>query len=447
MKKAFYCMIKINKEGKDIFTLSIGALVAQLIPVIASLILARIYTAEQFGDWGVFLSYSGILGILVMGQYEMAIVRPHRETDAENLVRLCFASGLLFTFLTLVIVYVSDKLNLEYLESVPCAYLLPFYVFMLGLLQVYMHYANRKERYSVIASAGVIRNLFQTFTRIVLGFLKTFYGLVYGAFAGLFISVMYNEAKVPVRKIIFSGYNWNGIRKVALRYRYFPMFLLPSALLNALSTNLPVLILTSYFDKEYIGYFSMAVSLLFLPVQLIGNAMSKIFYKKSSMKNNETEVRDLSYNLFRISFLLGLFINVILILFGDDLFAFVLGEEWRLSGTYSMFLSPWILMTLCFSPLSVIFDSRDKQSVEFLLNAILFLCRVSLVIYGGKVLNDMGTTVFLYGLCGFVVWGIEGYIIFRIIGLKLGIRQLTFILGSIFIIVLLWLTKVALVLA
>lgn len=440
-------MVKINKEGKDIFTLSIGALIAQLIPVIASLVLARIYSAEQFGDWGIFLSYSGILSILVMGQYEMAIVRPHRECDAENVVRLCFACGLMFSIVLYAVFLVSDCAHLNYFKSIPSAYLLPMFVFFSGMLQVYMHYANRKENYSVIASSGVIRNSFQALTRIALGLLKSFYGLIYGAFLGLFVSIVYNEHKIPVRRLLFKGYNWQNIKRVAMRYRYFPMFLLPSALLNALSTNLPVLMLTSYFPKEYIGYFSMTISLLFLPVQLVGNAMSKVFYKKSSIKNNDKEVRRLSYSLFKVSFLLGLAINVLLLLFGDSLFALVLGEKWRTSGIYSMLLSPWILMTLCFSPLSVIFDSRDRQSVEFMLNVALFLFRVSLIVYGGSVLNDMGMTVFLYGLCGFIIWAVEGYIIFRIIGLKLNVRQLLFVLGSILIVILLWIARVVSILA
>lgn len=440
-------MVIINKEGKDIFTLSIGALVAQLIPVIASLVLARLYSTEQFGDWGVFLSYSGILSILVMGQYEMAIVRPHRECDAEAVVRLCFILGILFTLIVYAVFAVSDIAGLAYFKSLPFGYILPLYVFLFGMLQVYLHYANRKENYQVIASSGVVRNAFQAVTRISLGFFKSFYGLIHGAFTGLAVSIAYSELRIPVRRILFGGYNWGSIRRVAARYRYFPMFLLPSSLLNALSTNLPVLILVSYFPKEYIGYFSMTISLLFLPVQLICNAMSKVFYKKSSMKDNDAEVRKLSYNLFKVSFLLGLVINIVLILFGDSLFALVLGEKWRTSGIYSMLLSPWILMTLCFSPLSVIFDSRDRQSVEFGLNVALFLFRISLIVYGGKVLNDMEATVFLYGLCGFVIWAVEGFIIFRIIGLRFEARQLMFILGSILIVVLLWITKVCSILA
>ena len=64
----------------------------------------------------------------------------------------------------------------------------------------------------------------------------------------------------------------------------------------------------------------MTISLLFIPIQLIGNAISKIFYKKSSLQNNQEEVQNLSYKLFKITFSLGLLINIILLIGSESLF-------------------------------------------------------------------------------------------------------------------------------
>lgn len=434
-------MIRLNKEGKDIFTLSFGSVIAQLIPVIASLILAHIYDAEQYGNWGVFLSYTGILSIIITGQYEMAIVRPDKDSDARAIVRLCMMIGCALTILITLLIYAFDTAGLSYVRELPCKYLLPIYVLGLGMIQIYIHYANRKERYKVIAMSGIVRNSFQAVSRISLGLLHSFYGLIVGAFAGVVSAVVYSEWRTPIRKIVFGRHDWKRIRANAVRYRYFPMFLMPSALLNALSTNLPLLILNEYFAKEYIGYFSMTIGLLFLPVQLLGNAMGKIFYKKSSEADNINGTKTLSFNLLKVSFGLGVLMNIIIIPLGEPLFAFVLGETWRTAGTYAILLSPWILMTLCFSPLSVIFDSKDKQHIELILNFVLFCVRVFAVWFGGKILQDINQTIFLYGLFGFVIWAIEGYIIIRIIGLKFSFRQKSLIFGTLSVIVLLWIFR------
>ena len=53
--------MKIGESGKHILTLGAGTLVAQLIPVLASVVLARIYSADAYGDWGIFLSVVSLL--------------------------------------------------------------------------------------------------------------------------------------------------------------------------------------------------------------------------------------------------------------------------------------------------------------------------------------------------------------------------------------------------
>lgn len=435
-------MMKTTKAGRDIFTLSIGALIAQLIPIVASLILARIYSMEQFADAGIFISYAGILSIVAMGQYEMAIVRPQEEHEARHIIRLCLGIGLGFMTLSYFVILISKLLSIQYVTSIPCVYLLPVYVFLLGLLQVYLHYSNRSEHYNVIATANVTRSAFQAITRILLGFSRLFHGLIYGAAAGLVAALAYNEKKVPIRHLLRERFKRAEIKKAAAKYRYFPLYLLPSSLLNALSANLPILLLSAYFDKTHIGYFSMTLSLLLIPTQLAGNAISKVFYKKTSVACDE-EARRLSWNLFKITFGAGILINLILITCGEFLFAFVLGDAWRTSGTYAILLAPWVLMRLCFSPLSVIFDAKDKQSVEFLFNTVLFVASTVLILTGCAVFNDMNLSILLYSLCGFTVWVMEGWVIFRLTGLKLSARQIFSTLLILVPTLILWGLKVA----
>ena len=143
--------MKIGESGKHILTLGAGTLVAQLIPVLASVVLARIYSADAYGDWGIFLSVVSLLAVAATGQYELAIVRPESEKDAEMVMRLCFLIVLSFFFLSFGGVLVGEVFRLPLITQFPGKYLLPFFVLALGLLQIYTHYANRKERYKLIA--------------------------------------------------------------------------------------------------------------------------------------------------------------------------------------------------------------------------------------------------------------------------------------------------------
>lgn len=432
-------MIKINKVGKDIFTLSLGAFVAHLVPFLSSFILARIYTAEQFGDKGVFLSTAAILGVLSTGQYEMSVVRPLKERDAESLVRLCFIIVSSFSVLLLSVIFFMDFGGMEFIENFPCKYLLPLYVFVIGVSQIYMHYANRKEDYKSIASSGAVRNIVQDSSRILFGIFNSAYGLIYGAIVGMFSSILYNEKRLSVFKIFAGHYDWQNMKKLAFRYRYFFIYLLPSSLLNNLSSNLPVVLLPFFFTKEYVGYFSMTLSLLLLPVQLIGTSIGKVFYKKSSVETDIVIVRKLAVNLFLVLFSIGMLMNIILIPFGESLFSFVLGKNWGISGIYAGIMAPWILLTLVFSPLSVIFDSKDRQNIELYMNLVLFLARIAVVLIGGMVFNDMSITVMLYGMTGILIWVIEGFFIIKLTGISFGIKGSILFVLSILIILFFWL--------
>ena len=78
-----------SPELRGVATLGVGTAVSQLLPVVMSFILSRLYTPEAFGDYGVFINYASVIAIVICARYEYAIMRPRREVDALNLVALC----------------------------------------------------------------------------------------------------------------------------------------------------------------------------------------------------------------------------------------------------------------------------------------------------------------------------------------------------------------------
>lgn len=434
--------MKIGESGKHILTLGAGTLVAQLIPILASVVLARIYSADAYGDWGIFLSVVSLLAVAATGQYELAIVRPESEKDAKMVMRLCFLIVLSFFFLSFGGVLVGEVFRLPLITQFPGKYLLPFFVLALGLLQIYTHYANRKERYKLIAISGVVRNALQAISRISLGLFHCLYGLITGAFVGLLAAVSYCEYKMPLRRILFSGYDWQSLKRVAYRYRYFPIYQMPGSLLNAASTSVMVLMLALYFEKEYIGYFSMTISLLYFPVQLAGAAMSKVFYKKASLPSSENQSHQLLMQLLRFTFAAGLLMTILLVGIGEELFTFVLGDRWLVSAQYAVILAPCIWIMLCFSPLSVIFDAKDCQRIELILNLVMFAVRVVAIVICGELHASMGTAIFYFGVVGLLVWTVEAYWIMKLSGARFTVRQLSIALPLIFLLLAGWIWKI-----
>ena len=84
-------MIFLNKYKKseflkNILTLFFGTSIAQIIPLMISPILSRMYSPDQFGQLGVLLSVIGIFSIIATFQYESAIMLPKKVEDAFNIL-------------------------------------------------------------------------------------------------------------------------------------------------------------------------------------------------------------------------------------------------------------------------------------------------------------------------------------------------------------------------
>lgn len=423
---------------KHVATLGLGSFVSQLIPIAASLILSRMYSPKAYGDWGIFISYAGILTVLVSGRYELAILRPKKEVGALNLVALSTLLAFAVSIVSFLFLYLLDYLKPSIV--IPGINYLPFYVFLTSLIQIYNGYANRTEQYAAIARSSISRSLIQAGSRIAMGSFRYGNGLIAGALLGSVAGIWSLLRKIHIIRNIRRAFSFRYMCRLAHTYRYFPFFQMPSALLNSLSTNLPLILMAFFFSKEQIGCFSMAITLLYLPVMLISNSLGQIFYQKATSCPPE-ETAKLAHNFLRLTFPIGLAMSLFLIWGGETLLGFLLGERWSTTGLYAAYLSPWIWLILCFSPLGMIFDAIDKQKTEMILNICLFVSRILVIVVGGSLLSAH-QTILLYGIAGTLLWSLEGYIIYRLTGIRLPDKEK--MLASLFICIVLlsWSIKI-----
>ena len=86
-----FFFIKKNAEFyKIILLLGSSSFFAQLITFLGSMFLARIYSVNGFGLYALFVSIASILSVIVSGKYELAILLPKYDKDAQQIMFLCF---------------------------------------------------------------------------------------------------------------------------------------------------------------------------------------------------------------------------------------------------------------------------------------------------------------------------------------------------------------------
>ncbi|MDE6493385.1 MAG: oligosaccharide flippase family protein [Bacteroidales bacterium] len=426
---------------RNVATLSVGSVVSQLIPVLMSFVLARLYAPQDYGDLGVFVNCAGILTVFSCGRYEYAIVRPQREVDALNLMALSGMIAVGVSLLTFAVFAVGTALKVAPLAQFPCKYGLPLVLLFMAVFQILGNYANRCEKYRILTASNIVRSVVQALTRLGLGVLQVGTGLITGCMAGWAGGCAVYAAQARLSGAVRRCFSWKRIGELAVRYKDFPRYLMTGNLLSALSNNLPVLILAAFYSKESIGYFSMALAVLYLPVMYVGVAIGQVFYKKASAWQIESTNR-LAGRFFLFSAVLAILMFSVLLAGGPSMFRFLLGEHWGTVGLYSIYLSPWLMLVFCILPLGWIFDARDRQKTEMGLKLLSFIVRIAVVLAGSYCGLSFAAVLLLYSASGVGLCLLEGYFIYKTLQMKADVRQKTIFFVCLAAVLAVWVFRV-----
>ena len=135
---------------KNVSKLALGTGIAQLITILASPILTRIFSPEQYGIFALFISMITILSVFSTFRYEYAIVLPKSKRRAEELYFLCIFITILvsitffliaFLFGTKILIFLNFTSLNEYILLIPLSILLS------GVTQTNDLWLNRNEEY------------------------------------------------------------------------------------------------------------------------------------------------------------------------------------------------------------------------------------------------------------------------------------------------------------
>lgn len=330
----------------------------------------------------------------------MAIVLPKSKEKETALFQL---SVLLNLSLFIVLLPVLGLLNEEIaslLKKDDISVLLPvipILVLLSGFWQSLNFLFIRHNRYYNISSNNLTQSIISAASKCLLGvkgFLQT--GLVNGQLIGQLFALSVNlfagrKSLKSVRKI-----NWTVIKQVAKEYSNFPKFELPHGLLNAFAANLPVLLLSFYFDMETIGFFSMAMTLGFRPVTLFSNSVYQVLYKKMTEKIQRNEsIRKECILFCKYCVLFGLPLFTGLAFLPDSFFVVLLGEKWAGVGFYLKIQLPSFFISMIVASLSFIPDIFFKQKISMNIE-IIYVIAKTLSLLAGVFYKDFTLSVILY---------------------------------------------------
>ena len=406
-----------SEFSRNVLTLMTGATIAQAIPIAISPILTRIYTPEDFGVLALFVAITAILGSIVNGRYELAIMLPKKDEDAINIFALGFIITCFISLILLILVLVFNDYFTKLLGNEEISfwlYFVPIAVFFTGIWNILNYFNNRKKQYKDIAKATIIKSILTAIVQLSVGFIKSG---VTGLISGQIVSQLFANTKlfsnIIKDKLLLSRISKVKIIALAKRYKDFPRFSMPGALSNTVSSQLPSLFIPKIFTLTISGNFFLANKIVNLPASLISGSVSQVLLQNlTENKNKKLESLPLLINTLKKLIFIALPITIMGYILSPYIFPFLFGENWVISGEIAQYLFLIFFVHFSISPLSASFVPAMELKKGALWQYL--YCSTSIIFYSIVMYIDLDLDSFLIFLIihEYILYLIFLYLIF-----------------------------------
>ena len=396
-----------SEFSRNVLMLMTGTTIAQAIPIAISPILTRIYTPEDFGVFALYIGVVSLFVVVASARYEMALMLPEKDEGAINL----FALGMIILFITttilsiITIIFHDLLLNvLDNKEISPWIYFMPISVFFVGLFNLLSYYNNRMKLYRDIAQATIMKSIVLAMVQLIVGFLKQgATGLVGGQIiSSLFSNIQLGKNILKDKELLLNIRKKNMI-SLAIKYKDFPKYQAPHAMLNTFSSQIPVYIFTPFFGLTVVGLYALSTRIVFAPLMILAGASAKVYNQKvTEVYNNKGDAYGFTVRLLKSLIKKIIVPFVLLVIFAPNIFAFIFGEAWRDAGVYTQILSPWLLMVFVVATISFIPSLLNMQKRAFMLEILYTILRV-IAIAIGLVYQNILIALVAYSVVSFLM--------------------------------------------
>ena len=396
-----------SEFSRNVLTLMTGTTIAQAIPIAISPILTRIYTPEDFGVFALFLAITGVFSVVASGRYEFALMLPRKEEDAINIFALGIGIIVLMTSLLILVIFLFHAYIIEILKNERIGYWLyfiPLAFFFIGLFNLLSYYNNRQKNYKTIASSTIIKSIVLAVVQLLIGVLKTgASGLIAGQIISSLFANMELLKNILKDKNLLSHVSRVKIIALAKKYKEFPKFQAPHAMLDAFSSYIPIYIFSAFFGLTIVGFYALSTRIIFTPLMILAGASAKVYNQELTQLHN---AKGDTYK-YTIKFLKSILKKIIIpfmiiVIFAPDIFGFFFGESWRESGVYTQILSPWLALNVFVSTISFIPSLTQMQKKAFGVG-IVYVVLVSFAIIIGVHYDNLYLSLSLYSFFASVV--------------------------------------------
>ena len=355
--------------SRSVSILAGGTAFSQALAVLASPVLTRLYSVEDFGYFQMYAAFMLFATLAVTLRYEQAIFLPEKEEVAASLVIVTFCTVMAMTAMFGGLAWAVHRYRLLPVSAAgltPYVALIPFAICGAGIYQTLSIWALRQKAYPRVMGTKITQVGSQIAVQTGMGvFHSGPLGLLVGDAVGR-VAGSLSLARLAWNRSrsAFRAARWNTVWNAAVRYRHFPFLSSGSSLLGVAAYSLPPLLMAQLYGPKTLGWFALGDRVLGAPAVLIGQAVSQVYCVEAAALNtaDPNALLGLFMRSVKRLLLLGFIPFLTFLFFGPILFGFIFGQSWREAGVYARWLAAMHYVAFVSWPLTPTLNILEKQS-------------------------------------------------------------------------------------
>ena len=357
---------------RSLAILTSGSFLAQVIIVICSPIMTRLYSTEQIGEYTLVLTAVGLFGSVICARYDMAIVA---EEDEKKVISLAALSLLISIVLSII---VSIGYSIYYLykgytvrQILFCCFCILILLVLVGLGNILISYNNRCKEYKLMTSVNLIRAVAKQGIMIIGGLTwPTAWILIISEIGGTIFGVKRQSESLMKKTDHFKDFKkvtWNNLIEVGVKHKKQALFSTPALFANNFSYSSINLFIVDIFGKSTLGLYSVSYRLLGLPLTLISTNVSRLYFEEAARQfEKEGHYDKILIRTTLIMIAISIPMTAVLMLMAPQFCSVFFGKEYYTAGIYLRYLAPMFGVRFIVSPISVGMIISQKQQYELI---------------------------------------------------------------------------------
>ncbi|MBL0419572.1 oligosaccharide flippase family protein [Ramlibacter sp. AW1] len=358
---------QLRKSPVALFTIATAA--TQVLPLVSTPILTRLYTPAAFGAYAIYFALSTICVTLAVLSMENAIFLEDSDDAAAtamvaSILPPVIFSALLSTALLLLILVFDVQLNANLGHLL---LFMPATVLLSALYTVGYTWLLRLGRYRTLAMNKLILGASTMILQIGVGLLRLeALGFILANLLGYVLATLLVFAPFVLRprdRVRIPGLS--AIWAVYRKHKALLFYTTPGSLLNSFCSYLPDFFIARLFGTTVLGHYSLGMRMVDAPLTFISATVHDVFRRDSAREQMATGRCRTSFRKYFVAMsAIALAVLVPLIFLQPALFKFIFGPAWAPSAIYVQCLSLLLVVRFISSPLSYVWIVAGKQHYD-----------------------------------------------------------------------------------